>query len=82
MQQNNNDNNAPKQDAFPPANIGNASNPAPDEGAGEGAQLIDKKGEKYLREVASPEDYPDEQDWEDANKVIEKENSGGEGNNQ
>ena len=82
MQQNNNDNSAPKQDAFPPANIGNASNPTPDEGAGEGVQLIDKKGEKYLREVASPEDYPDEQDWEEANKIIEKEKAGSEDNNQ
>lgn len=73
MQQN--DKNKPEQEAFPPANIGNASNPAPDDDANapEGAQLIDKRGEKYLREVASPEDYPDEQDWEEANKIIEKE---------
>jgi hypothetical protein len=77
MQQHNN--NKPGQDAFPPANIGNASNPAPNEEAGapEGNQLIDKKGEKYLREVAAPEDYPDEQDWEEANKMIEKEKGEG-----
>ena len=78
MQQN--DNKEPAQDAFPPANIGNASNPAPEEEAGQGNQLIDKKGEKYLREVAAPEDYPDEQDWEEANKIIEKEKESKEGN--
>ena len=80
--QDNTNNHELKQEKFPPANIGNASNPAPNEDAGEGSQLIDKKGEKYLREVASPEDYPDEQDWEEANKIIEKEKAGSEGNNQ
>ena len=81
MQQQNN--NAPKQDAFPPANIGNASNPAPaeDAGAPEGTQLIDKKCEKYLREVASPEDYPDEQEWEEAKNIIEGEKSEGKSDN-
>jgi len=74
--QDNTNNEAPKQEAFPPANIGNASNPAPSEDAGSatGSQLINERGEKYLREVASPEDYPDEQDWEEANKTIEEEN--------
>lgn len=74
------DKNNAEQNAFPPANIGNASNPAPGDDSNTGNQLIDKKGEKYLREVASPEDYPDEQDWEEANKIIEKENSGSEEN--
>ena len=73
----------PKQEAFPPANIGNASNPAPNEdvGAPNENQLIDKKGEKYLREVAAPEDYPDEQDWEEAAKIIEKEKGEGDKGN-
>lgn len=77
-----NDNKKPQQDAFPPANIGNASNPASDDAdASTGNQLIDKKGEKYLREVAAPEDYPDEQDWEEANKIIEQEKSEGKSDN-
>ena len=77
------DKNKPDQSAFPPANIGNASNPAPNEDAiaPEGNQLIDKRGEKYLREVASPEDYPDEQDWEEANKIIEKEKKSSDSSN-
>ena len=82
--QDNTNNEAPKQEAFPPANIGNASNPAPNEDAGApgGNQLIDEKGEKYLREVASPEDYPDEQDWEEANKTIEQEKAGNDNKDQ
>ena len=72
MQDNNKQN--PKQEAFPPANIGNASNPAPDDDStGRGSQLIDKRGEKYLHEVASPEDYPDAEDQQEADKIIEKE---------
>ena len=52
---------------MPPAETGNASNPSPREGVGPagGNQLIDEKGEKYLREVSSPEDYPDAQDEQD-----------------
>ena len=71
MQEQNN--NQPGQKEFTPANIGNASNPAPNENTGTGNQLIDEKGEKYFREVASPEDYPDEQDWQEANQVIKEE---------
>lgn len=71
--QDNTNSQPPRQETFPPANIGNASNPAPNDDAGGGSQLIDKRGEKYLREVSSPEDYPDEQDWEEANKIIERE---------
>jgi hypothetical protein len=42
---------------------GNASNPSPDNQLKPQAnQLIDEKGEKYLREVASIEDLPDAQD--------------------
>ena len=46
---------------LPKAGTGNASNPTPEdqETSAGPDQLIDKQGEKYLREVASPEDYPD-----------------------
>ena len=50
--------------------------------APDGNQLIDKRGENYLREVACPEDYPDEQDWEEANKIIEKEKKSSDSSNQ
>ncbi len=79
MQENNNKQ-QPKQDAFSPANIGNPSNPAPQDDAERRSQLIDEKGEKYLREVASPEDYPDEQDWQEANKIIKEEKSSDDSN--
>ena len=65
---------------FPPAPTGNASNPSPQpEGdVPEGShQLLDERAEKYLRESASIEDLPDEQDWEEANKIIEKEKKTG-----
>ena len=39
----------------------------------ESNQLIDKKGEKYLREVANIEDVPDAEDQQDMDKTIEKE---------
>ena len=47
---------------------GNASNPAPENGPQPQNRdaLIDEKGEKYLREVANPEDYPDPQESEAA----------------
>ena len=51
---------------MPPAQTGNASNPSPkEETQPAGNQLIDERGEKYLREVAGPEDYPDAQDEQD-----------------
>jgi hypothetical protein len=59
----------------PPAQTGNASNPSPnnaDMEPQEGNQLLGEKAEKYLREVASPEDYPDEEDWEEANKTLKE----------
>lgn len=48
----------------PPANTGNASNPAPDPQAepNNGNQLLDKKAEKYLRESGTIEDLPDAQE--------------------
>ena len=53
--------------AMPAADTGNASNPSPHKGDSvpEGTQLIDKKGEKYLRESANIEDEPDAQDQQD-----------------
>lgn len=60
-----------------PANIGNASNPAPgDESLQEGAgnQLLDEKAEKYLREVASIEDVPDAQDQQEMDKTLRQSN--------
>jgi hypothetical protein len=63
---------------FPPAPSGNASNPSPQQDVPAGNnQLLDEKAEKYLRESASIEDLPDEQDWEEANKIIEKEKKAG-----
>lgn len=48
---------------------GNASNPTPEpEVAAKENQLIDKKGEKYLRESGNIEDYPDAEDEEQAEK--------------
>jgi hypothetical protein len=63
-----------QNEKFGPAETGNASNPSPHEGSAEpeGSQLLNEKAEKYLREVAPIEDYPDEQDWEEANNTIEK----------
>ena len=52
---------------LPTVGTGNASNPSPrTEAEPESNQLIDKKGEKYLREVSSPEDYPDAEDEKEA----------------
>ena len=52
--------------AMPSADTGNASNPSPHkEDSIPGTQLIDKKGEKYLRESANIEDEPDAQDQQD-----------------
>ena len=75
------DKNNPEQNAFPPAGTGNASNPSPqDDTAPAGNQLLDEKAEKYLREAAPIEDYPDEQEWEEANRIIEKEKEDNQGN--
>lgn len=47
-------------DELPRADTGHASNPSPKEETSAGPeQLIDKKGEKYLRESGNIEDYPD-----------------------
>jgi hypothetical protein len=53
-----------EEDKLPVANTGNASNPsAPDREPLTGSdQLLDEKAEKYLRESANIEDYPDAED--------------------
>ncbi|HEX2607478.1 MAG TPA: hypothetical protein VHK91_08865 [Flavisolibacter sp.] len=70
--------------AFEPAPTGNASNPeadgrtAGDEGlseTGEGIQLLDPKADKYIREVAGPEDYPDAQDQSDLDEAYRQKDS-------
>ena len=65
---------------MPPAPSGNASNPSAEGGmqdVGGPDQLLDPKAEKYLREVSSIEDLPDEQDWQDAEEEIKKEKEEG-----
>lgn len=50
-------------------NVGNASNPSPGDPNFQptGKSLLGEKAEKYIREVSSPEDYPDAQDEEESN---------------
>ena len=60
-------------DKKPSVNIGNASNPAPRPDDNERLsdnQLLSEGAEKYLREVASIEDYPDARDDEEMDKII------------
>ncbi|HYH14565.1 MAG TPA: hypothetical protein VD794_05070 [Flavisolibacter sp.] len=67
----------PEENKMPPAGTGNASNPPLKDDAFEPAnqnQLIDERGEKYLREIASIEDYPDAQDDQDMDETINQEN--------
>ncbi len=59
---------------FPAADYGNASNPSPHPDTQPASnQLLDGRAEKYLREVASPEDYPDAEDEQDMEKTIKEE---------
>ncbi|RYZ30733.1 MAG: hypothetical protein EOO10_01740 [Chitinophagaceae bacterium] len=56
-------------------NIGNASNPAPRPDDAEPLsdnQILSEGAEKYLREVASIEDYPDARDDEEMDKTIKE----------
>ena len=56
-------------------NIGNASNPAPGTGDRDPSvdqQILPEGAEKYLREVASIEDYPDARDDEEMQEEIKK----------
>ena len=72
----NRDSGGPVDDKAPPANTGNASNPAPNDDSldpSPGNQLLDEKAEKYLREVASIEDLPDAHDGKEMDETIKKE---------
>jgi hypothetical protein len=63
----------PEDAKAPSVNVGNASNPAPDDDSlapSPGTQLLDEKAEKYLREVASIEDVPDAQDQQEADEIL------------
>jgi hypothetical protein len=64
-------NNSTEDNKLPPAKTGNASNPSADTTGSTGNQLIDEKGEKYLREAANIEDLPDENDQQDMDRSIE-----------
>ena len=57
---------------MPAAGTGNASNPSPRDEMEPFSdnQLIDERGEKYLREVASIEDYPDAEDEQGIDEAI------------
>ena len=58
----------------PLAATGNASNPSPNDMEQDNSnQLLDKKAEKYLREVASIEDMPDAEDQQDMDETLENE---------
>jgi hypothetical protein len=63
----------PEGGKLPSAGTGNASNPPEKDERFEPAnnnQLIDERGEKYLREIASIEDYPDAQDQQDMDDTL------------
>jgi len=62
---------------WPQVNIGNASNPSPnDDGTDSpaGEQLLGKQAEKYIREVANIEDVPDANDQEELDETIDQTN--------
>ena len=71
----NNNAQIPEENKLPPAPSGNASNPSEKDinDDANSNQLLDKKAEKYLREVASIEDVPDAQDQQDMDDAIKKE---------
>jgi hypothetical protein len=60
---------------LPPAETGNASNPSPyneENESPEEQQVLGKKAEKYLREVAGVEDLPDAQDEKDMDEALKR----------
>lgn len=60
---------------LPAADMGNASNPSPDNAQQkEGGQLLNNKAEKYLREAANIEDLPDAEDQQDMDEALNEEN--------
>jgi hypothetical protein len=68
-------NNPDRHKKLPGAETGNASNPSPASNSIEpaGNQVLDEKAEKYLRESANIEDYPDPQDQQDADQTFKRE---------
>jgi hypothetical protein len=71
----NNPQNGSQPNEQPAVNIGNASNPSsrPDDlEPMSDNQLLSEGAEKYLREVASIEDYPDARDDEEMDQEIKK----------
>lgn len=58
--------------------LGHASNPLADKEteAGGPEGLLDKRADKYIREVAPIEDYPDDQDQQDMEQVVRQEREG------
>lgn len=65
----------PEENKLPTTSPGNASNPPLQDERFEPAhnnQLIDEHGEKYLRETANIEDYPDAQDEQHMDEAIKR----------
>gem|GEM_PF-1137418 len=72
-------NSQPDNGSQPAVNIGNASNPSADPQQNEPLsdnQILTAGAEKYLREVASIEDYPDANDDTQMDETIKEENKG------
>jgi hypothetical protein len=70
-----NQNNSGKEGAgkLPTVGTGNASNPTPGhDNIPQDNQLLDEKAGKYIREVASPEDYPDAVDEQEMNEDLRR----------
>ena len=66
----------PEEEKPASANTGNASNPSPNDNRlanAEGAQLLNKEAEKYLREAASIEDLPDAADQQAMDDTLQEE---------
>ena len=70
------DSNEMEKEKFPAGDTGNASNPSspnPGHETENNSQLLDGKAEKYLREVASIEDVPDDQDQQEMDEIYKEE---------
>lgn len=66
-----------EENKLPTTSTGNATNPPLKDEQLEPAnnnQLIDERGEKYLRETANLEDYPDAQDDQVMDETIKRQN--------
>ena len=66
------DQNIHQPDANKAVNIGNASNPSPNQDELQPSlqkQVLPEEAEKYLREAASVEDYPDAKDGDELEKM-------------